>query len=85
MASGHVNRANRLNTWCTEPAANIKKALANSDPSTHGTRQPFQQTPHKFCLAPQSRPRGLAPLLLGATSKALFEPAGATGWRRCDE
>jgi hypothetical protein len=37
MASGHVNRANRPNTWPHRPAAEVKKALANGEPSTHGT------------------------------------------------
>src|SRR5215467_5350328 len=30
MASGHINRANRPNTWLHRPAANVKKSLANS-------------------------------------------------------
>jgi hypothetical protein len=38
MASGHVNRVNRPNTWLHRPMLqNVKKALANSEPSTHGT------------------------------------------------
>ena len=38
MASGHVNRINRPNTWLHRPMLqNVKKALANSEPSTHGT------------------------------------------------
>jgi hypothetical protein len=42
MASGHVNRANRPNTWLHRPnAANVKNALANSEPSTHGTDRQF--------------------------------------------
>ena len=36
MASGHVNRANRPNTWLHRPACDVKKVLANSEPSTHG-------------------------------------------------
>src|SRR6266436_10277310 len=40
MASGHVNRAKRPNTWLHRPMLqNVKKALANSEPSTHGTKQ----------------------------------------------
>ena len=39
MASGHVNRANRPNTWAHRPILqNVKKVLANSEPSTHGGR-----------------------------------------------
>ena len=38
MASGHVNRTNRPNTWLHRPVtADVKKLLANPEPSTHGT------------------------------------------------
>jgi hypothetical protein len=40
MASGHVNRIKRPNTWLHRPMLqNVKKALANSEPSTHGTKR----------------------------------------------
>src|ERR1700689_3077012 len=40
MASGHVNRIKRPNTWLHRPILqNVKKALANPEPSTHGTFQ----------------------------------------------
>jgi hypothetical protein len=40
MASGHVNRTERLNTWLHRPMLqNVKKALANTEPSTHGTNR----------------------------------------------
>ena len=36
MASGHVNRAQRPNTWPHRPAMrNVKFFLANWEPSTH--------------------------------------------------
>src|ERR1700688_3772518 len=36
MASGHVNRIKRPNTWLHRPMLqNVKKGLANSEPSTH--------------------------------------------------
>jgi hypothetical protein len=39
MASGHVNRTKRPNTWLHRPMLqNVKKALANPEPSTHGTK-----------------------------------------------
>jgi hypothetical protein len=41
MASGHVNRANRPNTWLHRPVCNVKKVLANPEPSTHGAKRPF--------------------------------------------
>ena len=37
MASGHVNRTNRPNTWCTDHPCDVKIFLANPEPSTHGT------------------------------------------------
>ena len=37
MASGHVNRANRPNTWPQPTSRTVKKTLANREPSTHGT------------------------------------------------
>src|SRR5664279_2463973 len=40
MASGHVNRIKRPNTWLHRPILqNVKKALANTEPSTHGTKR----------------------------------------------
>jgi hypothetical protein len=36
MASGHVNRVNRPDTWLHRPMLqNVKKILANPEPSTH--------------------------------------------------
>jgi hypothetical protein len=36
MASGHLNRVKRPNTWLHRPMLqNVKKALANPEPSTH--------------------------------------------------
>ena len=46
MASGHVNRTYRPNTWPHRPILqNVKKALANSEPSTHGTFAKWRPTP----------------------------------------
>jgi hypothetical protein len=40
MASGHVNRIKRPNTWLHRPMLqNVKKALANPEPSTHDPRR----------------------------------------------
>jgi hypothetical protein len=39
MASGPVCRANRPNTWLHRPACDVKILLANSEPSTHGTKR----------------------------------------------
>ena len=41
MASGHVNRIQKAEHMAAPTnAANVKKALANSEPSTHGTLLP---------------------------------------------
>jgi hypothetical protein len=47
MASGHVSRIKRPNTWLHRPMLqNVKKALANSEPSTHGAKRPFIREQH---------------------------------------
>ena len=39
MASGHVNRIKRPDTWLHRPMLqNVKKVLANPEPSTQGTK-----------------------------------------------
>jgi hypothetical protein len=49
MASGHMNRVNRPDTWLHRPMLqNVKKALANPEPSTHDpSRKSGCQTPRK--------------------------------------
>ena len=38
MASGHMNRVKRPDTWLHRPMLhNVKNVLANPEPSTHGT------------------------------------------------
>ena len=45
MASGHVNRIQRPNTWLHRPMLqNVKKVLANPEPSTHGTKRTCQSS-----------------------------------------
>ena len=40
MASGHMNRVKRPDTWLHRPMLrNVKKVLANPEPSTHGTKR----------------------------------------------
>ena len=42
MASGHVNRIKRPDTWLHRPMLqNVKKVLANPEPSTHGPNRQF--------------------------------------------
>jgi hypothetical protein len=42
MASGHVNRIQRPNTWLHRPqACDVTILLANSEPSTHGPSRHF--------------------------------------------
>src|SRR5258706_14196455 len=41
MASGHMNRVKRPDTWLHRPMLqNVKKALANPEPSTHDPERP---------------------------------------------
>ena len=40
MASGHVNRVKRPDTWLHRPMLqNVKKVLANPEPSTHDPQE----------------------------------------------
>jgi hypothetical protein len=45
MASGHVNRTKGRTHGCTDQPARAKKVLANSEPSTHGTKRHFAAVP----------------------------------------
>ena len=72
MASGHVSRIQRPNTWLHRPTGNVKKALANSEPSTHGTKRttavmaPMSVFGGKADIletAPELRVAGVAPVL----------------------
>ena len=50
MASGHVNRIQKAEHMAAPTnAANVKKALANSEPSTHGTSRTFHDV--RCCAA----------------------------------
>jgi hypothetical protein len=45
MASGHVNRIKRPDTWLHRPMLrNVKKVLANPEPSTHDPKRKFSLT-----------------------------------------
>ena len=56
MASGHVNRIKRPNTWLHRPMLqNAKKALANPEPSTHGTKRTWQRSSEMSAYRVQSR------------------------------
>jgi hypothetical protein len=74
MASGHVNRVKRPNTWLHRPMLqNVKKALANLEPSTHDPQQNsrsgclFFRTAHECSI----------------TTQCLRSPAGRIeSWRR---
>ena len=46
MASGHVNRANRPNTWPQPTSCTVQKTLANREPSTHGTTPTYRDVCH---------------------------------------
>jgi len=43
MASGHMNRLKRPDTWLPRPMLrNVKKVLANPEPSTHDPQRTLQ-------------------------------------------
>ena len=50
MASGHVNRTNRPNTWPHRSACDVKFSLANSEPSTHGTKAKYPNSRYSDAL-----------------------------------
>ena len=50
MASGHVNRVNRPNTWPQPTSCSVNKTLANGEPSTHGTSATLQAGPDMSAL-----------------------------------
>jgi hypothetical protein len=52
MASGHVNRAQRPNTWLHRPSLRREILLANSEPSTHGPSRHFAATPQTVADEP---------------------------------
>ena len=59
MASGHLNRVKRPDTWLHRPGLqNMKKVLANREPSTHGPIPevaPFDEQSlscRKYCTKP---------------------------------
>jgi hypothetical protein len=47
MASGLCAALTGRTHGCTDQPANVKKTLANSEPSTHGTKRHFVAT-HQF-------------------------------------
>ena len=58
MASGHMNRVKRPDTWLHRPMLqNVKKILANPEPSTHGTSAVFA-VQGDVRVWEQSRPAG---------------------------
>jgi len=55
MASGHVNRTIRPNTWPQPTKAQyVQKVLANREPSTHGTMRKNERTQSMSASAPKA-------------------------------
>jgi hypothetical protein len=55
MASGHMNRVKRPDTWLHRPMLqNVKKVLANPEPSTHDPKRYAPQTVSKITLMARS-------------------------------
>jgi hypothetical protein len=62
MASGHVNRIKRPNTWLHRPMLqNVKKALANPEPSTHGTFRKCQTCRRRSAMRGKAEVTGAWP------------------------
>jgi len=96
MASGHVNRIKRPNTWLHRPMLqNVKKGLANPEPSTHdpqrtwvgedfvmGVRSDSWSKLHRliFTDAQISRPNALAILRLITSSNLAGGTADLRRW-----
>jgi hypothetical protein len=60
MASGHVNRIKRPNTWLHRPMLqNVQKALANPEPSTHGTKRTNRTDPSMSAVGNRTGSGGL--------------------------
>jgi hypothetical protein len=73
MASGHVNRANRPNTWLLRPMLQtVKKALANPEPSTHGPEADSQQGQYRCALRWERAASGGSNLTLCASASLAF-------------
>jgi hypothetical protein len=77
MASGHVNRANRPNTWLHRPALQVKKTLASREPSTHGTTRKNERARSMSGSAPKAAivmlPRQVREVPLTVSSTAAKE------------
>jgi hypothetical protein len=63
MASGHMNRVKRPDTWLHRPMLrNVKKVLANPEPSTHDPSRK-SSTPFAVTYEAATLPSGRAKLL----------------------
>src|SRR5712692_5347239 len=73
MASGHVNRIYRPNTWLHRPMLqNVKKALANSEPSTHGTKRTWPEVCHESVMRTKADIVGRQDVWSGTARQAPF-------------
>lgn len=85
MASGHASRVDRPNTWLLRPDCDVKKVLANTEPSTRGIALGVYGSPAgREVIEPRLQVSGQRPLLDGSQAVGeLLGPAG-TDDRRCD-
>jgi hypothetical protein len=81
MASGHVNRVNRPNTWLHRPMLQtFKKVLANSEPSTHGGKA--DMTLDGNCHGSRQRlPSNICKQAIGRRRTHWAMPCRSTKWR----
>src|SRR6516165_11486688 len=91
MASGLVCRATGRTHGCTDQPANVKKSLANSEPSTHGTKRTYRDVCYLSAFGGKAdiylwgkmcRERQRLPLVLSeATDDLSVDPASAHAGR----
>jgi hypothetical protein len=72
MASGHMNRVKRPDTWLHRPMLqNVKKALANPEPSTHGTFQTWRDVRLESVVRTKADMQAVPPGLIPPPSSPL--------------
>ena len=82
MASGHVNRIQRPNTWLHRPMLQREKALANSEPSTHGPKRTLKWRRSMSALRGEADSQSSLKLGLLLTRGGPANPTGQVSWVR---
>ena len=73
MASGHMNRVKRPDTWLHRPRLqNVKKVLANPEPSTHDPQRSFTGFSNAEMLRSPGLIRSSPRLIIAAGAESAF-------------